>query len=254
MEPVVSGWGGHLWVPGLPETHDPVQARHAITRNFPVVGHSRFLIEALHREIRQYLIESGHEEVPFSRDRRTIVYQRAKDMEDSRRFGGKSHRYEPGFAWVNHSFQSLHRHIEDFEFRGRIGDPARRRPYDASIHDISAMSFGALSANGIRALNTGARTGGFARGIARMWNEVAGVAVPHLTGERAVLEFPSISRHDPFSGIVNTVASRFQRARHFRVLNPADIASQVVRGQPFCGLRCRIGPRRQKRPHDPHAP
>ena len=140
--------------------HDLMQTRHAITRNYPVVGHLRFLIEALRPEIRQYLLESEHEEVPFSRDKRTIVYQRAKDVEDSRPFGTKLHVYEPGFAWVNHSFQP--RHIEDFDFRVQIGGPDCRQPYDASVYNISAMSFGALSANAILALNSGARTGRFA--------------------------------------------------------------------------------------------
>lgn len=77
---------------------DLVQTRHSITRNYPIIGHMRFLIEGIRPEIRQYLIESEHDEVPFSRDKRAIVYQRAKNIEDKRPFGTRLNLYEPGFS------------------------------------------------------------------------------------------------------------------------------------------------------------
>ncbi len=139
---------------------DLVQTRHSITRNYPIIGHMRFLIEGIRPEIRQYLIESEHDEVPFSRDKRAIVYQRAKNIEDKRPFGTRLNLYEPGFSWVNHSFRPVELH--DWDFRTTIGGPACRKPYSASVYNISAMSFGALSANATLALNTGAKAGGFA--------------------------------------------------------------------------------------------
>ncbi len=140
--------------------HDLNQTKHSITKNYPVIGHMRFLFEGFRPEIRQYLIESDHDELPFSRDKRALVYQRAKDVEDKRPFGTRLDVYEPGYAWVNHSFQP--KHIENWDFREKIGGKDCKQPYQASVYNISAMSFGALSANAILALNKGAKMGGFA--------------------------------------------------------------------------------------------
>lgn len=139
---------------------DLYQARHAVTRNYPVIGHIRYLIEWFRPEIRQYLIEGDHDNRPFSRDRRAIVYQRAKDVEDKRPFGTRLDVYESGYCWLNHSMQPVH--LDKWDFRVKIGGADCRQPYDASIYNISGMSFGALSANAVLALNQGARQGGFA--------------------------------------------------------------------------------------------
>lgn len=139
---------------------DITQPKHAILRNYPIIGHMRFLFEGIRPEIRQYLIESDQDEEPFSRDERSIVYQRAKDVEDKRPFGTREHVYDAGYAWLTHSIQP--KHIENNDFRITIGGPDCSQPYEASIYNISAMSFGALSGNAIKALNTGAKTGGFA--------------------------------------------------------------------------------------------
>ncbi len=152
--------------------YDLRQTKHSITKNYPVIGHMRFLFEGFRPEIRQYLIESDHDELPFSRDKRAIVYQRAKDVEDKRPFGTRLNVYEPGYAWVNHSFQP--RHIENSDFRETIGGPDCKQPYSASVFNISAMSFGALSANAISALNKGAKMGGFAHDTGE-----GGVSVHH---------------------------------------------------------------------------
>lgn len=148
---------GGLSVLGL---RDVTQRRHSILRNYPVIGHMRFLFEGIRPEIRQYLIESDEDEEPFSRDERSIVYQRAKGVEDKRPFGTRARVYDSGYEWLTHAVVS--KRIDDHDFRVRIGGPDCARPYEASIYNISAMSFGALSANAILALNRGARKGGFA--------------------------------------------------------------------------------------------
>ena len=140
--------------------NDLRQPRHSILRNYPVLGHMRFLFEGIRPEIRQYLIESDQDEEPFSRDARSLVYQRAKGQEDKRPFGTRMRVYDAGYAWVTHSVQPIH--IEDTDFRVKIGGDKCTQPYLSSIYNISAMSFGSLSANAIEALNTGARLGGFA--------------------------------------------------------------------------------------------
>jgi glutamate synthase domain-containing protein 2 len=139
---------------------DLLQPSHSILRNYPVIGHMRFLFEGIRPEIRQYLIESDQDEEPFSRDERSIIYQRAKGVEDKRPFGTRERVYDSGFQWLTHSI--VPKHIENADFRVRIGGPDCKQPYDASIYNISAMSFGALSANAILALNQGAKKGGFA--------------------------------------------------------------------------------------------
>ncbi|MCP1337899.1 FMN-binding glutamate synthase family protein [Futiania mangrovi] len=139
---------------------DLLQTRHAILRNYPVLGHMRFLFEGIRPEIRQYLIESDQDEEPFSRDERSLIYQRAKGVEDKRPFGTRARVYDAGYQWITHSV--VPKHIADHDFRVHIGGPDCRQPYEASLYNISAMSFGALSANAILALNIGAKKGGFA--------------------------------------------------------------------------------------------
>ncbi|CUH68375.1 Glutamate synthase [NADPH] large chain [Thalassovita gelatinovora] len=139
---------------------DVVQPRHAILRNYPIIGHMRFLFEGIRPEIRQYLIESDQDEEPFSRDERSLIYQRAKGIEDKRPFGTKQRVYDSGFQWLTHSV--MPHHIENHDFRIKVGGRDCKQPYDLSLYNISAMSFGALSANAILALNTGAKKGGFA--------------------------------------------------------------------------------------------
>ncbi len=148
---------GALFLLGL---HDLHQHKHSILRNYPIVGHLRFVLESFRPEIRQYLIESDNDQVPFSREHRGLVYQRAKGVEDKRPFGTIENVYGSGYAWLTHSATPVS--IADTDFRVRIGGPACRQPYDASLFNISAMSFGSLSANAILALNNGARKGGFA--------------------------------------------------------------------------------------------
>ena len=156
---------------------DMRQDRHSITRNYPVLGHLRFLFELIRPEIRQYLIEGDSEEQPFSREQRSLVYQRAKGAEDKRPFGTTEKVYEAGYSWLTHSVQPVH--FSDTNFRVLVGGPDCKQPYSASLYNISAMSFGSLSANAIKALNTGAKLGGFAQdtgegGISRYHREPGG--------------------------------------------------------------------------------
>ncbi|MEM1064086.1 MAG: FMN-binding glutamate synthase family protein [Pseudomonadota bacterium] len=140
--------------------YDVTQTRHAILRNYPILGHMRFIFEGIRPEIRQYLIESDQDEEPFSRDERSLVYQRAKGVEDKRPFGTRERVYDAGYAWLTHSVAPKHLELDDL--RVTIGGPNCVRPYSASLYNVSAMSFGSLSSNAILALNKGAKMGGFA--------------------------------------------------------------------------------------------
>ncbi len=136
------------------------QTRHAILRNYPVTGHLRFLLEYIRPEIRQYFIESDEDKLPFSRNQRAMVYSRAKRQNDKRGFGTIREVYDNDSQWFVHS--AAPKHADPKECRVQIGGPQCRQPYSSSIFNISAMSFGSLSPNAIRALNRGAHMGGFA--------------------------------------------------------------------------------------------
>ena len=139
--------------------HDLLQTKRAILRNYPVIGHMRFLLEFIRPEIRQYFIESENEAAPFSRAQRSLVYQRAKGDSDKRPFGTQLDTHATGHEWMTHSVAPST--LASHDFRITIG-PDTAQPYSASVFNISAMSFGALSANAISALNAGAKRGGFA--------------------------------------------------------------------------------------------
>lgn len=139
---------------------DLMQAQHSLLRNYPVIGHMRWIFEGIRPEIRQYLIESDRDEVPFSREERSIVYQRAKGEEGLRPFGTRQDVYGAGYLWLTHSMAAKpHGHSD---YRVKVGGEACSKPYEASTLNISGMSFGALGAHAIEALNRGARIGGFA--------------------------------------------------------------------------------------------
>ncbi|MEI8403035.1 MAG: FMN-binding glutamate synthase family protein [Alcaligenaceae bacterium] len=140
--------------------HDVCQAHHAILRNYPIIGHLRYLFEDLRPAIRQYFFENDTDEAPFSRASRSLVYQRAKQQIDKRPFGTQLDVYDRRYEWINHSLTPTK--IEDTNFRITVGGPDCTQPVSLSVLNISAMSFGALSANAILALNEGAKIGGFA--------------------------------------------------------------------------------------------
>lgn len=141
-------------------TIDMLQKRRAIRRNFPVIGHFRYLFETIRPEIQQYFVERDMEGTPFNREERSLVYQRAKGALDTLPFGTQRDVYETGYEWINHSMQPVEPESESP--RVLIGEGRCEKPYSASILNISAMSFGSLSGPAIEALNLGARAGGFA--------------------------------------------------------------------------------------------
>ena len=156
-----TGWGGLLLSAALVAlgVHDLRQTQRSILRNYPIIGHLRFALEFIRPEIRQYFIESDNEAAPFSRSQRSLVYQRAKGEPDKRPFGTQLDVHATGYEWINHSVAPTR--LATHDFRLEIG-PDTAQPYSASVFNISAMSFGALSANAILALNAGAKRGGFA--------------------------------------------------------------------------------------------
>jgi len=139
---------------------DLIQPGHAILRNYPIIGHIRFMLEAIRPELRQYIIEDDRDPAPFSREHRSLVYRRAKDVHDAQPFGTIKDVSAVGYGWISHSIRPV-AHL-DHDFRLQIGGPECRQPYSASVLNISGTSFGALSANAIMALNKGAKLGGFA--------------------------------------------------------------------------------------------
>ena len=155
---------------------DMTQAQRAVLRNYPIIGHFRYMLEKVRPEIRQYFLESDTEATPFSRSQRSLVYARAKGETDKRPFGTQLDVKATGYEWINHSLNPTH--IASQDFRTTIGGPACSQPYEASVFNISAMSFGSLSANAIQALNAGAQRGGFAHdtgeGSISSWHRVNG--------------------------------------------------------------------------------
>ncbi|MGH8453498.1 MAG: glutamate synthase-related protein, partial [Nevskiales bacterium] len=141
-------------------TWDMLQTRQAIRRNYPILAHLRFFLEFIRPEIRQYFLESENEKIPFSRAQRSLVYQRAKNVIDKRPYGTLIDLYEEHYEWINHSMNPVK--ISDTNFRVQMGEHNCKQPYSHSVFSISAMSFGALSAAAVRALNIGAKKGGFA--------------------------------------------------------------------------------------------
>jgi glutamate synthase domain-containing protein 2 len=153
--------------------YDMLQTKHSLRRNFPLIGRGRWFMEFVRPFIRQYFIESDIDGAPVNRMFRSVVYQRAKNSLDTNPYGTKVDTYRQGYEWFAHSMAALHLKDEAPDPRVLIGGVACKKPYLASVLNISAMSFGALSNNAIRALNKGAKIGGFA----------------HNTGEGSVSPF-----------------------------------------------------------------
>ena len=170
---------------------DLLQRSHTVSRNYPIVANFRYLFESVGPEIRQYFIQSDTEERPFSREQRTIVYQRAKQALDKRPFGSQLSMYEEGFEWMNHSLAPTR--LANSDFRIVIGKNCEK-PYSASVFNISAMSFGSLSANAILSLNAGARKGAFY----------------HDTGEGSISRY----HREPGGDLVWEIGSGYFGCRH----------------------------------------
>jgi glutamate synthase domain-containing protein 2 len=139
--------------------YDITQKKHAILRNFPVLGHMRFLLELIGPEIHQYFIESDTDGKPIDRNHRAYIYSRAKLESETHPFGTELDVEEEGYKWMQHSIYPAKQLAEPP--RVLVGGPNCKQPYSASIFNISAMSFGALSKNAVIALNLGAKAGNF---------------------------------------------------------------------------------------------
>jgi glutamate synthase domain-containing protein 2 len=158
-EPLVI-WFFVLWLPlfffGV---HNIFQKRHSILRNFPILGSFRYLLEMVRPEIQQYFVESDTDGAPIPRELRSVVYQRAKLQIDTLPFGTQKDVYAPGYEWIAHSLAP--KKLVTANLRVTIGGAFCKKPYSASVFNISAMSFGALSKTAVQSLNGGAQLGGF---------------------------------------------------------------------------------------------
>ena len=158
-----------LWI------YDLAQKKHTILRNFPVLGHVRYFLEFLRPEIQQYFVATDESELPFNREIRSLIYERAKNTRDTIPFGTERDILSVGYTWALHSLAP--KHASEVEPRIMIGGPDCLQPYNASRLNISAMSFGALSGKAIMAMNKGAMIGGFAQNTGE-----GGLSEYHLQG------------------------------------------------------------------------
>jgi glutamate synthase domain-containing protein 2 len=180
------GVGAYLWTPmaflfgplvalTVLGIVDMLQTRQTIRRNFPVIGHGRYLLESIRPELNQYFVESNTDGLPFSRDMRSVAYQRAKGVMDTVPFGTQRNLYEVGAEWLTHSIVPTD--VTHEQFRVDVGEEQCAQPYSLSLLNVSAMSFGALSDRAILALSRGAKAGGFAHNTGE-----GGVSLYHLEG------------------------------------------------------------------------
>jgi len=172
-------WGYHgfwlvvpLFLFGL---RDMMQSKRAILRNFPILGHGRYLMEMIRPGIRQYFVESNTDGTPLNREERSLVYQRAKTVLSTLPFGTQRDVYAIGYEWINHSM--LPKTPDHEQPRILVGEGNCKQPYSASLFNISAMSYGSLSKNAIRSLNLGAKMGQFAHNTGE-----GGISEHHLQG------------------------------------------------------------------------
>jgi glutamate synthase domain-containing protein 2 len=226
--------------------HDLFQTRHAILRNYPIAAHLRFLLEGIRPEMRQYFFEGDKDGAPFARDKRAIVYQRAKKALDKRPFGTQLDVYQDEYEWLHHSLSP--RPLATLEsMRVQVGN------YSTSLLNISAMSYGALSANAVRALNKGAKAGGFYHdtgegGISSYHREGGGDLVWELGsgyfGARAAdggfdpARFAETAK-DPQIKMIEIKLSQGAKPGHGGVLPAAKITEEIaaIRGVPM-GVDC----------------
>jgi glutamate synthase domain-containing protein 2 len=235
---------------------DLLQSRHSIRRNYPILAHIRFFLEKIRPEIRQYFLESDTDGVPFNRSKRAIAYQRAKGALDKRPFGTHQDIYGQNFEWINHSIDP--HPIDGHDFRVLVGGADCRQPYFLSLFNVSAMSFGALSANAVRALNRGAKLGGFAHdtgegGISRYHREFGGDLIWEIgsgyfgcrneDGSFSAERFAAQAR-EPQVKMVEIKLSQGAKPGHGGVLPGAKVTPEIAdaRGVPV-GVDC-ISPAR----------
>ncbi len=220
---------------------DMLQTKHSILRNYPISAHLRFLLENIRPEMRQYFFEADKDGTPFPRDKRAIIYQRAKRELDKRPFGTQYDVYETRYEWLQHSLAPKPPAKE--AFRVLIGGPDCSKPYSASVFNISGMSYGALSANAIRALNKGAKIGGFAHdtgegGISPYHREAGGDLVWQIgtgyfgcrtkDGQFSPDKFAALAA-DPQVKMIEIKLSQGAKPGHGGVLPGAKVTREIAR-------------------------
>jgi glutamate synthase domain-containing protein 2 len=156
--------------------YDIIQKRHTVLRNYPVLGHMRYLLEMIRPEIQQYFVERDIDGRPFSRDQRSVIYQRSKGQLDTAPFGTQIHLYHPGSEWLDHTLNETAQ-MDEADPRVLIGNHQCSQPYSSSRYNISAMSYGSLSKTAILALNKGAKSGNFSHNTGE-----GGLSPYHLEG------------------------------------------------------------------------
>lgn len=151
------------------------QRKHALLRNYPLVGYLRYWFESIRPEIRQYFFESDLDGKPFNRRQRSIVYQRSKNEKQTVAFGMQAEPGAAGNEWIAHSMYPVK--LPQKDLRIMVGNHQCLQPYNCSIYNIGAMSYGALSKTAIQSLNEGAGLGGFAHNTGE-----GGISEYHLQG------------------------------------------------------------------------
>ena len=258
-------WSGWIWAAAVFAafaalgTLDLLQRRSTLRRNYPILAHFRYGLEAVGPEMRQYFIEGDTAQVPFSRQQRSLVYQRAKGVLDMVPFGSQQSVYAVDYEWLNHSLAPTE--IESHDFRVQVGSGAQppcALPYSASVFNISAMSFGSLSANAIRALNAGAKRGGFyhdtgegsispyhrENGGDLVWQVASGYFGCRDDKGRFDPERFALNASDPQVRMIEVKLSQGAKPGHGGVLPGAKVTAEIsaTRGVPM-GIDC-ISPAR----------
>jgi len=246
--------------------YDYFQPKHSVLRNYPILGHLRFALEDIGPELHQYFVESNTDGRPFSREQRSLVYERAEDVSDAKPFGTELDLYEAGYRWINHSI-SPSAVIEDpgKNMRVEVGTELCEKPYSTSVLNISAMSFGALSPTAILALNTGAKMGGFAHntgegGLSRYHREPGGDLIFQFgtgyfgcrteDGRFDAAQFEETARLDQVK-MIELKLSQGAKPGHGGILPGAKVSKEIAeaRGVP-AGKDC-VSPRAHTAFHTP---
>jgi glutamate synthase domain-containing protein 2 len=220
--------------------HDLRQTRHAVLRNYPVAAHLRFFLESIRPEMRQYFFEGDKDGAPFPRDKRAIVYQRAKRDLDKRPFGTQFDVYQEQYEWLHHSIAPA-KALGHEAMRTTVGTGCPQ-PYAASLLNISAMSYGSLSANAIRSLNKGAKAGGFYHdtgegGVSPYHREHGGSGYFSARGADGQFDpgkFADVAA-DPQIRMIELKLSQGAKPGHGGVLPAAKVTEEIsrIRGVPM---------------------
>ncbi|KAB8041059.1 FMN-binding glutamate synthase family protein [Silvanigrella paludirubra] len=227
---------------------DMLQTTQTLKRNFPVIAHFRYMFEVIRPEIQQYFIESDTDGVPFNREQRTVVYQRAKGVRDSVPFGTRKNVYQVGYEWVNHSLRPTQ--MSPNNLRVLIGNSDCLQPYSANLLNISAMSYGSLSKNAIMALNGGAKDGGFAHNTGEggltphhlanggdiIWQIGTGYfGCRNKDGSFNELEFVKKAAHTPQVKMIEIKLSQGAKPGHGGILPARKVTPEIaeIRGVPL---------------------